>query len=65
MITAMDEAIGDLVVALQNAGVYDDTLIAFSSDVSIITVNIIHIVACYYLLLLPTFKCVIYEFQIF
>lgn len=49
MITAMDEAIGDLVVALQNAGVYDDTLIAFSSDVSIITVNIIHIVACYYL----------------
>ncbi len=30
----MDEAIGDLVAALKRRGLYENTLIAFSSDVS-------------------------------
>ena len=34
MISAMDCAIGDVMVALKKAGLYDDTFVAFSSDVS-------------------------------
>ncbi len=33
MVTAMDQAIGDLVTHLKNNGLYDNTLIVFTTDV--------------------------------
>lgn len=33
MVTAMDEAIGNISLALKAAGMYDDTVIVFTSDV--------------------------------
>lgn len=35
MLTAMDEAIGDLINYLKQLGAYENTVIIFSSDVSI------------------------------
>jgi arylsulfatase A-like enzyme len=37
MVTAMDDAVGEIVQTLRDAGLYDDTVIVFSSDVSDLT----------------------------
>ena len=43
MVTAMDNAIGQIVDAFKAAGKYDDTIFIFSSDVSIKILNQISI----------------------
>ncbi len=41
MVTAMDDAVGSIVPALMQKGIYDNTLIVFLSDVSAVTVMLI------------------------
>jgi arylsulfatase A-like enzyme len=39
MVTAMDEAIGNITKALEAKGMFDNTLIIFTADVSIVKLS--------------------------
>ena len=67
MVSALDEAIGNITDQLRESGLYDDTLIVFTADASIVDTKIIHVyflvrLRCYVLIVVhDSFKiaCVI------